>query len=640
MGRRLDSVRGPADLRALDDEQIAGLAVEIREFLVTHVARGGGHLGPNLGVVELTLALHRVFDSPADPILWDVGHQAYVHKIVTGRAADFDTLRTRKGLSGYPARDESDHDWIENSHASTALSYADGLAKAYALRGETQRTVVAVIGDGAMTGGLAWEALNNIAAAKDHPVVIVLNDNGRSYAPTIGGMAERLAALRLRPGYERMLVRVKTTLPRTPVVGRPVYSALHAMKSAVKDWFLPQTLFSDLGLKYVGPIDGHDVQALEVALRRAKGFRGPVLVHCLTSKGRGYRPAEDDHAELMHSPAAFDPLTGLTLAAGGTDTFGAVFGRELVRIADSRPDVVAITAAMPGPTGLNPFAAAHPDRFYDVGIAEQHAMTSAAGLAMGGVHPVVALYATFLNRAFDQLLMDCALHRLGVTVVLDRAGVTGPDGPSHHGMWDLAVAAMTPGLRLAAPRDAPSLVEQFAEALDVDDGPTVLRYPKGAVPAPLPALRRVGGVDVLAEPPADAGHDVLLVAVGTFCATAVDVAGRLTDQGIGVTVVDPRWALPVPDEIGELARHHRLVVTVEDGGRSGGVGAAVVDALSGTGVPVRVFALPQEFLPAGTRDDLLVECGLTTQAIARGITETIAALERQNDDQVHPVAER
>ncbi len=633
---RLEAIRGPADVRAMSPEELTELASEIRTFLVGHVARGGGHLGPNLGVVELTLAVHRVFDSPADPVIFDVGHQAYVHKIVTGRAEGFDTLRTRKGLSGYPSRDESPHDWVENSHASASLSYADGLAKAFALRGESGRTVVAVVGDGAMTGGMAWEALNNIAANRNNPVVVVLNDNGRSYAPTIGGMAERLAALRLRPGYERVLDQVKTTLPRTPLVGRPLYSALHAMKSAVKDWFLPQTLFADLSLKYVGPIDGHDIDALEKALRRAKGFRGPVLVHCLTQKGRGYPPAERDDAEQMHSPPAFDPRTGRPVESGAGESFGAVFGREIVRIAADRPDIVAITAAMCGPTGLDPFAKAYPARLFDVGIAEQHAVTSAAGLAMGGMHPVVALYATFLNRAVDQLLMDCALHRLGVTLVLDRAGVTGPDGPSHHGMWDMTLAAMVPGLRMAAPRDAATLAEELAEALAVTDGPTVLRYPKGAAPAPVPALRRIGGVDVLTEPAPGHGRDVLLVAVGTFGTAAVEVAAKLADQGIGVTAVDPRWALPVPDALTELALEHRLVVTVEDGGRSGGVGAAVTDRLAGTGVAVRVLALPQEFLPAGSRAELLVELGLTTQAIARGITEYIAGLDPADNDPLHP----
>jgi 1-deoxy-D-xylulose-5-phosphate synthase len=450
-------------------------------------------------------------------------------------------------------------------------------------------------------------------------------------------MAQRMAALRLRPGYERMLGRVKNTLPRAPVVGGPLYSALHAAKSAVKDWFLPQTMFADLGLKYVGPIDGHDIEALQLALSRARDFRGPVLVHCVTHKGQGYPPAESDDAEQMHSPPAFDPTTGKPTAASST-TWTHVFGREMVVAGAERPDVVAITAAMCGPTGLVPFATAFPDRVFDVGIAEQHAMTSAAGLAMGGMHPVVAVYATFLNRAFDQLLMDCALHRLGVTVVLDRAGVTGEDGPSHHGMWDMTLAALVPGLRLAAPRDAATLAEELAEALAVSDGPTMLRFPKGAVPASIPATRRFrlttdaaqqvssgpGGVDVLAEPRPGQERDVLLVAVGAFGGLAVEAAERLGAQGIGVTVVDPRWALPVPPEIGALAADHRLVVTIEDGGRSGGVGAAVTDRLAGTGVPVQVLALPQEFLEPGPRAELLGDLGLTAQAVARGITEEIA----------------
>ncbi len=637
IGGLLGRIASPADVRALNSTELAALAGEIRTFLVQQVSRRGGHLGPNLGVVELTLALHRVFDSPADPIVFDTGHQAYVHKIVTGRAADFENLRTRHGLSGYPSRAESVHDWVENSHASTSLSYADGLAKAFAVRGERDRTVVAVIGDGALTGGMAWEALNNLAAAKDRSLVVVLNDNGRSYAPTTGGMAQRLAAVRLRPGYERMLGQVKKTLPRAPVLGRPLYSALHAVKTAMKDWLLPPVMFSDLGLKYLGPIDGHDIAALEEALRRAKGFRGPVVVHIVTRKGQGYPPAENDDVEQMHSPPAFNPATGLPVSAPVT-TWTSVFGQRLVDAGHRRPDLVAITAAMSGPTGLDAFARAFPNRFYDVGIAEQHALTSAAGLAMGGLHPVVAIYATFLNRGFDQLLMDCALHRLGVTVVLDRAGVTGEDGPSHHGMWDMSIAALVPGLRLAAPRDAGALVEEFDEALEVADGPTVLRYPKGIAPLPVPARRRIaagdrglepalrgiGAVDVLAEVRPGLEPDVLLVSVGAFGAMAVEAAARLADQGIGVTVVDPRWALPVPDAIRLLAAQHRMVVTVEDGGRSGGVGSAVTDALSGLEVPVTVLALPQQFLEPACRADLLEEFGLTARAVARGITETIA----------------
>ena len=652
----LGRISSPADLRSMSPDELTAVAAEIREFLVEQTSKRGGHLGPNLGVVELTMALHLVFDSPKDPILFDTGHQAYVHKIITGRADQFDRLRTRNGLSGYPSRAESEHDWVENSHASTSLSYADGLAKAFALRKERDRTVVAVIGDGALTGGMAWEALNNIAAS-DRPLVIVLNDNGRSYAPTAGGMAQRMAAMRLRPGYERMLGRVKNTLPRAPVVGRPLYSALHAAKSAVKDWFLPQALFADLGLKYLGPIDGHDVVALQEALIRARDFRGPVLVHCVTQKGQGYLPAESDDAEQMHSPPAFDPTTGKPKATN-TTTWTHVFGREMVVAGAQRPDVVAITAAMCGPTGLVPFATAFPDRVFDVGIAEQHALTSAAGLAMGGMHPVVAVYATFLNRAFDQLLMDCALHRLGVTVVLDRAGVTGEDGPSHHGMWDMSLAAMVPGLRLAAPRDAATLAEELAEALRVADGPTLLRFPKGAVPASVPAVRRLqltpvdsehlsghqvtgamvtGGVDILAEPPDGQDNDVLLVAIGAFGGLAVEAAGLLAAQGIGVTVIDPRWALPVPPEIAVVAARHRLVVTVEDGGRSGGVGAAITDALSGTGIPVQVLALPQQFLEPAPRAELLGDLGLTARAVARGITEEIA---RASQDATGPSASR
>ena len=653
----LGRITDPTDLRGMSPAELTALAAEIREFLVEQTSKRGGHLGPNLGVVELTIALHRVFDSPRDPILFDTGHQAYVHKIVTGRADRFDKLRTRNGLSGYPSRAESEHDWIVNSHASTSLSYADGMAKAFALRKERDRTVVAVIGDGALTGGMAWEALNNIAGAKDRPLVIVLNDNGRSYAPTTGGMAQRMAAMRLRPGYERMLGRVKHTLPKAPVVGRPLYTALHAAKSAVKDWLIPQTMFADLGLKYLGPIDGHDVEALELVLIRARDFRGPVLVHCVTQKGQGYPPAESDDAEQMHSPPAFDPITGKPKAAT-SNTWTHVFGREMVVAGAERSDVVAITAAMCGPTGLTPFATAFPDRVFDVGIAEQHALTSAAGLAMGGMHPVVAVYATFLNRAFDQLLMDCALHRLGVTVVLDRAGVTGEDGPSHHGMWDMSLAAIVPGLRMAAPRDAATLAEELAEALEVSNGPTVLRFPKGAAPAAVPAVRRFHltpdvppavsgrgavagrvphGVDILAEPPAGEDRDVLLVAVGAFGGLAVEAAGLLAAQGIGVTVVDPRWALPVPPEMGALAADHRLVVTVEDGGRSGGVGAAITDVLAGSGLPVQVLALPQRFLEPAPRAELLSDLGLTARAVARGITEEIA---RSSHDPVGPSAGR
>jgi 1-deoxy-D-xylulose-5-phosphate synthase len=622
----LPTVAGPADLRAMTPQQLGRLAVEIRDFLVAKVSRTGGHLGPNLGVVELTLALHRVFESPRDRLLFDTGHQAYVHKMVTGRQRDFDQLRQRGGLAGYPQRAESEHDLIENSHASTALSYADGLAKAYALRGQ-RRHVVALVGDGALTGGMCWEALNNIATA-GNPVVIVVNDNGRSYAPTIGGLADHLATLRLNPGYERVLDLVRDALERTPLVGRPLYETLHAVKKGVKDAIAPQPMFEDLGIKYVGPVDGHDLPAIESALRRAKGFGGPVIVHAVTRKGYGYQPAEDDQEDCLHSPSAFDVETGKALAAP-QPKWTNVFAEELVALADEHPEIVGITAAMPGPTGLAKLAAKHPERVFDVGIAEQHATTSAAGLAMGGMHPVVAIYATFLNRAFDQLLLDVAMHRLPVTFVLDRAGITGPDGPSHYGIWDLAVLGVVPGLRLAAPRDAVTLTEELREAVAVTDGPTVLRFPTGAVPADLPALRRFGEVDILAEVGAAARRkDVLLVAVGAFGHLAVQAAARVAEQGYGVTVVDPRWVRPIPAELVTLAAEHRLVVTVEDGVRAGGIGDALAAALRDAGVPVplRDLGVAVGWHPHGSRSELLSDLGLTAQDVAREVTGWVTPL--------------
>ena len=623
----LGSITAPGDLKRLSGEQLTLLAAEIRDFLVAKVSRTGGHLGPNLGVVELTLALHRVFDSPRDRILFDTGHQAYVHKMVTGRQGGFDLLRQRGGLSGYPSQAESEHDLIENSHASTALSYADGISKAFALRGEERHTV-AVVGDGALTGGMCWEALNNIAAAKNR-LVIVVNDNGRSYAPTIGGLADHLATLRLNPGYEKVLDLVKDALGSTPLIGRPAYEVLHAVKRGIKDAVSPQPMFEDLGLKYVGPVDGHDQQAMESALRKAKGFNQPVIVHAVTRKGYGYRPAEQDEADCLHGPSsAFDIETGKLLAAPAVK-WTHVFAEELVAIADERPDVVGITAAMAEPTGIAKLAAKYPERVYDVGIAEQHAITSAAGLAMGGMHPVVAVYATFLNRAFDQVLLDVAMHRLPVTIVLDRAGVTGPDGPSHYGIWDLSVFGVVPGLRIAAPRDAATLREEVREAVAIEDGPTIVRFPTGSVAADLPALRRVGPVDVLRE---DDRKDVLLVAVGAFAALGMQAAERIAEQGYGVTVVDPRWVRPVPIEIAGLARAHRMVVTLEDGVRAGGVGDAVAAALRDAGVraPMRDFAVPPGFHPHGTRSEILTALGLTPQEIALAVTESVSQLEAEH----------
>jgi 1-deoxy-D-xylulose-5-phosphate synthase len=627
----LQSMRSPEDVKRLDPESLTQLAAEIRAFLVAKVSRTGGHLGPNLGAVELTLAVHRVFDSPNDPVVFDTGHQAYVHKIVTGRAAGFDQLRKRGGLSGYPSRRESEHDWVESSHASAALSYADGLAKAFA-RTDPSRHVVAVVGDGALTGGMCWEALNNIAAGKDRSVVIVVNDNGRSYSPTIGGFADHLSTLRLRPGYEKVLRSGRQALQRTPVVGRAIYAGLHAAKRGLKDALAPQILFEDLGLKYLGPVDGHDLRAMEVALRRAKEFGGPVIVHAVTRKGNGYAPAENDAAELMHQVKVMDPETGEPIAPAGI-SWTSVFTEELIRLGGERADLVAITAAMPGPTGLGAFAERFPDRCFDVGIAEQHAITSAAGMALGGLHPVVSLYSTFLNRAFDQLLMDVALLGAPVTVTLDRAGVTGDDGASHNGMWDLSVLGIVPGIRVAAPRDAATLREELAEAVAVDDGPTALRFPKGAVIESVPAVERVEGVDVLARPGEHEGDDVLLVGVGAFAALAMAAAGRLADQGIGVTVVDPRWVLPVPEVLVTMAARHRLVVTLEDGGRHGGFGWSLAAALrdAQVDVPLRDLGLPKRFLDHASREEVLADLGLTAQDVARAVTEWAAGIITDSD---------
>ncbi|MGI5347756.1 1-deoxy-D-xylulose-5-phosphate synthase [Streptomyces sp. CA-250714] len=622
----LESIDGPRDLDALSEAQLEELAGEIREFLVHAVSKTGGHLGPNLGVVELTIALHRVFDSPADRILWDTGHQSYVHKLLTGRQ-DFSKLRAKGGLSGYPSRAESAHDVIENSHASTVLGWADGLAKANEVRGRDDH-VVAVIGDGALTGGMAWEALNNIAAAKDRPLVIVVNDNERSYSPTIGGLANHLATLRTTDGYERFLARGKDVLNRTPVVGKPLYETLHGAKKGLKDFIAPQGMFEDLGLKYVGPIDGHDVAAVESALQRAKRFGGPVLVHCLTEKGRGYQPARQDEADQFHTVGKIDPVTGEPVGPSTGRSWTSVFGEEMVRVGAERPDVVAVTAAMLHPVGFGGFAEAYPDRVFDVGIAEQHATVSAAGMATGGLHPVVAVYATFLGRAFDQLLMDVALHRCGVTFVLDRAGITGPDGASHHGMWDLSVLQCVPGLRIAAPRDAERLRDELREALDVDDAPTVLRLPKAEVGDPIEAVRRVGGMDVLYE---DERADALLVAVGAMVPVCLEAAALLAERGIGATVVDPRWVKPVDPALVPLAEQYRTVTVVEDNGRTGGVGSAVAEALrdAGAEVPLCSVGLPQRFLPHGKRAELLAELGLSPVEIAARTGQELTRAEQR-----------
>ncbi|OON81852.1 1-deoxy-D-xylulose-5-phosphate synthase [Streptomyces tsukubensis] len=636
----LETIRGPRDLKALGQEEVRELAAEIREFLIQAVSKTGGHLGPNLGVVELTLALHRVFESPRDRILWDTGHQSYVHKLLTGRQ-DFSKLRKKGGLSGYPSRAESEHDVIENSHASTVLGWADGLAKARDVQG-MQGHVVAVTGDGALTGGMAWEALNNIAAAKDQPLIIVVNDNERSYAPTIGGLADHLATLRVTNGYEKVLAWGKDVLDRTPVVGRPLYESLHGAKKGFKDAFAPQGMFEDLGLKYLGPFDGHDMEAVESGLRRAARFEGPVIVHCITEKGRGYEPALRHDADRFHTVLAMDPLTCEPLTPSGPPSWTSVFSDELVRIAEERDDIVALTAAMLDPVGLTPFAERFPDRIWDVGIAEQHATVTAAGLATGGLHPVVALYATFLNRAFDQLLMDVALHKCGVTFVLDRAGVTGADGASHNGMWDMSVLQVVPGLRIAAPRDAGQLRAQLREAVDVHDAPTLVRYPKESVGEDIPAVGTVGSMDVLHRAES---AEVLLVAVGVMAPVCLQAARLLQDRGIGATVVDPRWVKPVDPELPALAAAHRLVAVVEDNSRASGVGAAVALALGDAevDVPVRLFGIPDQFLAHGKRGELLADLGLTPVEIAGRIgatldrkgagAETGATLDRKENEE-------
>jgi len=617
----LETITSPAALKALPATQLPALAEEIRTFLVTEVSKTGGHLGPNLGVVELTIALHRVFESPRDTLVFDTGHQAYVHKLVTGRH-DFSKLKKQGGLSGYPSRAESEHDVVENSHASTALSWADGIAKGRRLSGESDRHTVAVIGDGALTGGMAWEAINNIAVDKTLPLVIVVNDNERSYAPTIGGLADHLATLRTTRGYERFLEWGKRSLAKTPVVGGAMFETLHGVKKGIKDIVAPQGMFEDLGLKYIGPVDGHDEPALERALAKAKDFGGPVIVHVITQKGRGYQPAIDDEADQFHGVGKFNPETGLPFEVSGriwTDEFN----EEMVAIGADRPDVVALTAAMLIPVGLDGFAAAYPDRVFDVGIAEQHAVTMASGLAYAGLHPVVAVYATFLNRAFDQLLMDCALHRAGITLILDRAGVTGSDGASHNGMWDMTLTSIVPGLRLAAPRDGEQVRLQLREAVDVTDGPTVIRFPKGDVADPLTAVRAIGDVDVLFE---NAGDDVdlLVVGVGAFAGLASEAGEKIAAHGRTVRVVDPRWVLPVSDDVVALARRAKTVAVIEDNLVSGGVGAAVTLALRevDVDVPVHTYGIPKRFLDHASRGQILEELGLTADQV-------VADLERR-----------
>ncbi|KQM37108.1 1-deoxy-D-xylulose-5-phosphate synthase [Microbacterium sp. Leaf203] len=619
----LPGIHGPRDLDGLNPDQLRQLAAEVRSFLVENVARTGGHLGPNLGVVELTIALHKVFDSPSDPIIFDTGHQSYVHKMLTGRQ-DFSALRSRGGLAGYPQRSESEHDVVESSHASSSLSWADGVSRAFSRTGRRDRHVIAVVGDGALTGGMTWEALNNISDDNERNLVIVVNDNGRSYAPTIGGMARYLNRVRTNDAYRTLHRGSDTLFRRLGPAARAVYRGIRGGTHGFLSRFTNnEALYSNLDIKYLGPIDGHDFESLIETLELAKSYGAPVIVHAITDKGSGYAPAMSDEADQFHAVGKIDPITGEALGSGGGLQWTDIFAEELVRVGTERQDIIAMTAAMLRPTGLQHFAERFPERVYDVGIAEQHAVASAAGLAFGGLHPVVAIYATFMNRAFDQVMMDVALHKAGVTFVLDRAGVTGPDGPSHHGIWDLAMLQLVPGIRIAAPRDAARLREVFREATAVEDAPTVVRYPKGKVNDEVEAIERLhDGVDVLSR---GSSEDVLLVGIGPMVHLALEVAERLKAQGIGATVIDPRWAIPVQPSIVELAREHRLVITIEDGIRVGGVGTRVRQVLREAGVDTAVdeLGIPDEFIDHATREQILEDAGLTASKIAHDVVAQV-----------------
>ena len=635
----LEEIKKPADLRGRTQAQLGELAAEIRALLIEKVSRSGGHLGPNLGVVELTIAMHRTFDSPRDVMVFDTGHQSYVHKMLTGRADQFDTLRQAGGISGYPSRSESEHDVVENSHASGALSWASGIATAFKVQGVKDRKVVALVGDGALTGGMSWEALNNIAANEELPLVIIVNDNERSYSPTIGGLATYLSTLRATSGYEKFLDWGKGVLERTPVVGQPIYETLHGVKKGIKDIVAPQGMFEDLGLKYIGPVDGHNIAAIEAALELAKDFGAPVLVHVITEKGRGHAPAILDEAEKFHAVGVVDPETGAPLAKSGP-SWTSIFSDEIVQIAKTRPDIVALTAAMQGPTGLEPFAKEFPDRIFDVGIAEQHAVAAAAGMAFAGLHPVVAVYSTFLNRAFDQLLLDVALHKAGVTFVLDRAGITGDDGASHNGMWDMALTGIVPGLRLAAPRDGSRLRELLRESVEISDGPSVVRFPKGAVVADIPAFERRDGIDVLYR---GESADILFVSVGALAQIAVEAAAQAYREGVGVTVIDPRWVKPLPQSLITMAGRYKSVVVLEDGIEHAGIASTISELFREheMDIPVHSIGVPLKFFEHAKRNDILSEIGISVQSITRslvgwssnnsGVSSTLEAMPLPQD---------
>jgi 1-deoxy-D-xylulose-5-phosphate synthase len=634
MSKHLESIHKPADLVKLSYPALNELSSEIREFLVEKVSKSGGHLGPNLGVVELTIAIHRIFESPKDTIIFDTGHQTYVHKLLTGRISGFDKLRQRGGVSGYPNRAESEHDVVENSHASTALSWSDGVARGNLIKGDLDKTVVCVVGDGALTGGMSWEALNNIASSDELKLVIVVNDNERSYSPTVGGLATYLSTLRTTSGYEKFLDWGKGVLEKTPVVGGPIYETLHGVKKGIKDIVAPQGMFEDLGLKYLGPIDGHNVEAMENALLQAKNFGAPVLVHVITEKGRGHAPAINDSAEKFHAVGVVNPETGAPVAKSAPN-WTSVFADEICEIGSKREDVVAITAAMLGPTGLDKFSEKFPKRAFDVGIAEQHATTSAAGLAFTGLHPVVAIYSTFLNRAFDQLLLDVALHKAGVTFVLDRAGITGDDGPSHHGIWDLALTGIVPTLHVAAPRDGAILRETLNEALDISDAPSLIRFPKGPVGPDIPAFERRDGIDVLYR---GESADVLLVSVGAMAKICVEAASQAYREGVGVTVIDPRWVKPLPQSLLTMARRYKSVVVVEDGIRHGGIASTISEMFRDAelDVPIHSIGVPLEFIEHSKRGEIMTDLGITAQNITHQLVSWSSSLKTDLKSELMP----
>jgi 1-deoxy-D-xylulose-5-phosphate synthase len=616
------NIQSPDQLRGMSPAELDQLAGDIREFLIEKVSRTGGHLGPNLGVVELTIAIHRVFQSPRDVVLFDTGHQSYVHKILTGRADQFDLLRQRDGISGYPNRRESDHDVIENSHASTALSWADGVSRGFSLSGQSDRHVVAVVGDGALTGGMSWEALNNLSPESDRNLVIVVNDNERSYSPTIGGLATYLTTLRASKEYERILGRGKRMLHNTPVVGKYIYGTLHGMKKGIKDMVAPQGMFEDLGFKYLGPIDGHDIEAMEKTLQMAKEFGSPVIVHAITEKGRGYTPALEDIAEKFHAVGIVDPVTGKPLKASAP-SWTNVFSDEITQIGRDNTKIVAITAAMLGPTGLDKFAQNFPDRTIDVGIAEQHAVTSAAGLAYAGMHPVIAIYSTFLNRAFDQLLLDVALHNAGVTFVLDRAGITGDDGPSHHGIWDLALTGIVPNMHVGAPRDGARLKEILRQCIEIENAPSMIRFPKGAIPADIPAVERASGVDILHR---GASQQVLLISIGSMASMAVEVAQLAKQQSIEITVVDPLWVKPISPTVIAMCANYGTVVVMEDGIKHAGIASSISEVLrdAESTCTLHSIGVPLEFIEHSKRNEILDDLEITPAAIVQQIAGWIS----------------